>query len=161
MKKLFFAIIVTLISCGGNDEPFDTVELNGQVWSEYNMNVNVSESNASICENCEKYGRLYTYKGAQEVAEMYPGWRLPTKAEAQRLINHYNGKLEKFIDKFNCVGGYSTPDDKKRQFDGSGFWTSTFGKRGNKKHTLFAGEGKMTFDDVDTDYYISLRLIKE
>ena len=43
-------------------------------------------------ENCEQYGRLYTYEAAKKAcATIGEGWRLPTTIEVKELINSLGG----------------------------------------------------------------------
>ena len=155
---LVYSFLILLLSC--DTEPFPSFNKGGQVWSAANINVETSKANQNISENCEEYGRLYTYDAALEVAAMYPSWRLPTLAEAQRLANYYEGNLTAFVEGFNCIGGYSSGIRDARQFDGGGFWTSTVGGNGNIE-VLFAGEGHIVFDEVNKNNFISVRLIKD
>ena len=69
----------------------NVVTIGKQVWMAKNLNV---ETDGSWCydskpENCEKYGRLYTWEAAQNACPA--GWRLPSKKEFEKLIEFAGG----------------------------------------------------------------------
>ena len=65
-----------------------------KTWMTSNLNINIP---GSFCyenagRNCEQYGRLYTWKLAQEGCDMLgEGWHLPTNEEWQQMAKHYGG----------------------------------------------------------------------
>ena len=69
----------------GNSEEDESVRIGNQVWMAHNLNRDIGGSfcydNDSL--NCEKYGRLYTWKAAQYACP--EGWRLPTHADFREL----------------------------------------------------------------------------
>ena len=54
------------------------VKIGDQIWAAKNLNLAVGDSDCynDDPKNCEKYGRLYTYKAAMKAADLVPGWHL-------------------------------------------------------------------------------------
>lgn len=84
----------------------DTVELNGLVWTNFNLDVQVSLTDSAHlkrwCYNddstyCEKYGRLYTLEEALQVCRN--GWHLPTSDEWMESIGYGYDAYVKFSAK--------------------------------------------------------------
>lgn len=74
--------------------------MDNNLWMTTNLKVNVPNSYCyeNIKENCEQYGRLYTWESAQEgCSSLGDGWRLPTNDEWQQLTKDY-GLSEDSID---------------------------------------------------------------
>ena len=85
-----------------------------QVWMAENINFETSESYCydNDVKNCEKFGRLYTRKAAQEACPK--GWILPKIYDFQRLVDYsgvYSGRVQnatkrlmvkEFCDKYGC-----------------------------------------------------------
>ncbi len=150
-KKIFrgmlFAAITTMSLCllgcdpkeaDGNSYP--TVKIGNQVWMAKNLNVNVP---GSMCyenkpKNCEKYGRLYTWRAALKACPS--GWHLPSYGEFETLlVNVGASKKEQSVnlranswgkDKFGfsaLPAGKYNGSDKKFLFLGNyaSFWSST------------------------------------
>ena len=70
---------------------YKTVKIGKQVWMAENLNYDIKHS---YCydddpENCEKYGRLYTWVAANYVCP--EGWHLPTKEEFEILMSNVGG----------------------------------------------------------------------
>lgn len=66
----------------------------GKVWMTENLKVKIPGSYCydNNAANCEKYGRLYTWKVAQDVCKLLgEGWRLPTNEDWRLLGKHYGG----------------------------------------------------------------------
>jgi len=67
---------------------------NDILWMTSNLNLDIP---ASYCyddkkENCERYGRLYTWESATEGCRLLgAGWRLPTRDEWKQLTALYSG----------------------------------------------------------------------
>ena len=88
---------------------YKIVELNGLIWMAENLNYNIDGSNCydDNPDNCETYGRLYTYQEATQACP--PGWRLPTKDEYMELRKTYRnrGLKNNGTSGFNALlGGY-------------------------------------------------------
>jgi len=116
------------------------------LWMTANLNLKIPDSycHENIEENCERYGRLYTWASAQEGCNLLgDGWRLATKDEWERLAKLYGGPyirdsvesgktaykalLTSGNSPFNALlGGGRAPDGKYRRLDAHGFyWTAT------------------------------------
>jgi uncharacterized protein (TIGR02145 family) len=66
----------------------------GKIWMTENLKVKIPESYCydNKDANCEKYGRLYTWKVAQDVCKLLgEGWRLPTNEDWEYLGKKYGG----------------------------------------------------------------------
>lgn len=68
----------------GQTYPF--VQIGNQTWMSENLNYNAPNS---WCNQCETYGRLYTYSAA--VYACPTGWHLPTDAEWTTLTTYLGG----------------------------------------------------------------------
>lgn len=70
---------------------YKTVKIGKQVWMAENMNYDIKDSYCyeDSPENCEKYGRLYTWAAANYVCP--EGWHLPTKEEFETLMSNVGG----------------------------------------------------------------------
>jgi uncharacterized protein (TIGR02145 family) len=116
-------------------------------WMTDNLKINIPNS---YCydekkENCDRYGRLYTWESAAPACKILGDeWRLPTDEEWQQLAKHYggvrmdstnNGKeaykalMKRGSSGFNAVyGGGRTTDGQYARLDAHGFyWTATEG----------------------------------
>lgn len=71
---------------------YKTVKIGKQVWMAENMNYDIKDSYCyeNSPENCEKYGRLYTWAAANYVCP--EGWHLPTSEEFRTLISNVGGE---------------------------------------------------------------------
>ena len=85
---------------GGTCESnFASIQIGTQIWMAENLNCDVR----GVCydydsENCEKYGRLYTWEAANNVCPS--GWHLPSDDEWTTLVNY----VEIDGDCSNCAG---------------------------------------------------------
>lgn len=72
-------------------QTYKTVKIGKQVWMAENMNYDIKHSYCydNKPENCEKYGRLYTWGAANYVCP--EGWHLPTKEEFEILMSNVGG----------------------------------------------------------------------
>jgi len=80
---------------------YKTVRIGSQVWFAENLAfcINVYDANhkcfvyMNIMDNLDKYGFLYNWEAAK--AAVPAGWRLPSDAEWQTLIDYANGESAK------------------------------------------------------------------
>ena len=100
----------------------------------------MSISTGSYCyddksQNCDKYGRLYTWEAAKQAcANLGSGWRLPKQKEWKRLSESYfssltshNSLLNEGNSDFSAqLGGFRNSIDKHFHLGWTGFyWTNT------------------------------------
>jgi uncharacterized protein (TIGR02145 family) len=100
----------------------------GKLWMAEDLNFETS--NNSMCfdnedANCTKYGRLYTYNAATRACPA--GWRLPTRDEAQAIINadgypwSYSGRCKEgncdFTEKMGFHWTSASPQSNDKNYD--------------------------------------------
>jgi uncharacterized protein (TIGR02145 family) len=73
-------------------QTYKTIKIGDQVWMGENLNYETDFSFAyeGDTENCEKYGRFYTWEAAIEACP--PGWHLPTEEEFKVLLENVGGE---------------------------------------------------------------------
>lgn len=151
-KKIILFFLITLLflvgckenhSCVYDDQSkalkcseasYQTVQINGKIWLAENLKWPVVDS--SFCygneyQNCNKYGRLYTW-GAS-MGKMYPtstntlrglcpnGWHVPTPQEFQEALN----SAEKDKLKILHAGFRYDNDSYVDENRSASFWTSS------------------------------------
>ncbi|MCQ2090413.1 MAG: hypothetical protein MJY93_09200 [Fibrobacter sp.] len=147
---------------------YKTVQMpDGKVWMAENLNYQMGESKCydDKPENCEKYGRLYTWDDAKKACPA--GWRLPSKAEFERFLatvgssndeislNLRAGIWEKGLDMFGFsalpAGDYNR---YYKEFDSLGnntsFWSSTELNSGNAYYL------RIRDNYADVYYYVKI-----
>lgn len=80
-----------LVDKDGNKYAIEVLRDNKQ-WMTTNLKLNIPGSYCydNTAENCEKYGRLYTWESAQKACSLLgKDWRLPAKEEWQQLAGIY------------------------------------------------------------------------
>lgn len=86
----------TMVVDSRDSKRYPVVQLNGQTWLAENLNFDIGGS-GSWCynrqsQNCEKYGRLYTWPAAKEACEgLGDGWHLPSQEEWASLARLFGG----------------------------------------------------------------------
>ena len=158
------------------------VKLGEQIWMAENLNYEMDDGVKSWCngnkqENCDKYGRLYTYKSATYACP--PGWRLP---EVEEWPERGNGGHPAFLN-YAVVGWYGGKDtygfsilpagnySAKSQYffePGGGttyFWTMTIDTRNNNCATMIhfgsGSEGMVSVCASDENDGLSVRCLKD
>ncbi|MCQ2107728.1 MAG: hypothetical protein MJZ05_03075 [Fibrobacter sp.] len=121
-------------------QTYKTIKIGSQTWMAENLNYQIGESKCydDKPENCEKYGRLYTW----DDAACPEGWRLPSTAEFrsllaavgtsddERALNLRAGSWENGTDKFGFsalpAGRYGSYYKEFSSLgSGTSFWAST------------------------------------
>jgi uncharacterized protein (TIGR02145 family) len=133
-----------LVDRDGNRYPIKLM-LDGKLWITANLKLIIPDSYCyeNIMENCEQYGRLYTWNSAQNsCTSVGEGWRLPTIDEWRLLAKLYGGFPEDSsenrkkaynallyvgISEFNAVlgGGRGTNGNDARLNAHGFYWTAT------------------------------------
>lgn len=134
-------------------------------WLTTNLKLNIPDSYCydNKKENCDKYGRLYTWETAKKVcATLGEGWRLPTNDEWRGMTKHFGGDPEELSEnrkkaykvllsggssEFNALlgGGREVDGDKYARLEAHGFyWTATENDSSNATFMNFAkGSGSL------------------
>ena len=161
---------------------YRTVKLGEHIWMAENLNYEMDDGVKSWCngnkqENCDKYGRLYTYKSATYACPT--GWHLP---EVEEWPERGNGGHPAFLD-YAVVGWYGGKDtygfsilpagnySAKSQYffePGGGttyFWTMTIDTRNNYCATMIhfgsGSEGMVSVCSSDENDGLSVRCVKD
>lgn len=172
----------TIIDRDGNSYPIKIFPDN-KIWMTANLNINISGSYcyADSAKYCKQYGRLYTWKAAQEGCKLLgEGWRLPTNEEWQQMAKWFGGVRDVSNDSgktaykmlmyggssgFNAVYGGSRDagDGKYYRLEAHGFyWTAT---ESDSAHAWFynLGKGGQILNrhiDGEKDEAISVRCVR-
>jgi len=152
-------------------------------WMVTNLNINIPGSYGY--ENAEgknnPYGRLYTWKSAQEGCRLLgEGWRLPTNEDWKKMAKWYGGVLDDSGDEgkaayhalreggsagFNAVyGGGRDADGSYRRLGAHGFyWTATENDSASAWFYNFGKNGKLLnhHPDGQKTMAISVRCISD
>jgi uncharacterized protein (TIGR02145 family) len=153
-----------------------------KLWMTVNLKLSIPDSYCygNADQNCERYGRLYTWKSAQKGCAMLgEGWRLPSENAWQKLTAAYgfpgdstdfrkiayNALLDDAVVNFNALlGGGRDPDGNYKRVDAHGFyWTAT---ETDSSHAWFYNFGKGSRslyrqNEGEKAMAISVRCIKE
>jgi len=156
ITAITIAMALTL-SCN-EKEAFRSVKIGTQTWMAENLN---DPSKGGKCyedkpENCEKYGRLYTWDEAMKACPT--GWRLPSNDEWDALVKFLGGGkvAEK---KLKAKSGWNDVTDQSRT-DENGYYKKKSGN-GTDDYGFSAlpggyGDSSGSFNDVgDTGYWWS------
>ena len=160
---------------------YKTVKLGEKIWMAENLNYEMEDGVKSWCngnkkENCDKYGRLYTFEAAK--AACPAGWHLP---EVEEWPERGNGGYPAFLD-YAVVGwgggkdtyGFTVlPAGEYRAsslyFSEPGrfayFWTSTIDTRNHNCATMIhfgnGSEGMVSVCSDDENDGHSVRCVKD
>lgn len=154
-----------------------------KIWMTENLKINIPgsycyESNA---DNCNHYGRLYTWKSAAEGCKaLGEGWRLPTNEEWRQMARPFGGALEDSKDSgraafnaliyggnagFNAVfGGTRDANGDYRRLGAHGFyWTATETDTATASFYNLGKNGRMLnrIGDGEKQRAISVRCVKD
>jgi len=110
------------------------VKINNQTWMAENLNFEFGNSKCydNEAENCEKYGRLYSWKDANAVCP--PGWHLPSDEEWNELVA-FVGE-EEAGKKLKSKNGWDEEGNGTDEYDFSALpgglgWSRGFNNAGN------------------------------
>ena len=154
------------------------------LWMTTNLKLNIPESYCydNATENCDRYGRLYTWESAHKACRLLgEEWRLPTEGAWQQLTvaaspgfsgdsidfrkSAYKALLQDGSAQFNALlGGGRDPDGKYKRLDAHGFyWTATENDSTNAWYYNF-GKGSQSLyrqNEGEKSMAISVRCIKK
>jgi uncharacterized protein (TIGR02145 family) len=107
------AIGISLYACEEKEKAskptgqYKSVKIGNQTWMAENLNIETPDSwcYENKPENCQKYGRLYTWEAAKKACPS--GWHLPSKDEWQTLVDFAGGN-ETAGTKLKAVSGWKS-----------------------------------------------------
>ncbi len=114
---------------------YKTVKIESQIWMAENLNFDAgkeSECWDDNLDNCNKFGRLYTWEVAKKAVP--PGWHLPSEMEFEQLLNYlgpdakiaYEKLIQGGSSGFNVVfGGLGTSHGSYDLGSDAYLWSST------------------------------------
>ena len=165
----------------GNEYPIKVLR-DGYLWTTTNLKLQIP---GSYCfddkkENCQQFGRLYTYEAAKEGCKsLGEGWRLPTISEWQQLAKAYAPGLKDSLEQkkkayrvllaggsssFDAVlGGGRDQSGNYARIDAHGFyWTITESTPSTACFANFAKGSKALFSQYDgeKERAFSVRCVK-
>ncbi|MBR5693795.1 MAG: hypothetical protein IKX42_08885 [Fibrobacter sp.] len=122
----------TTMTDNRNKKTYPLVTVGGKLWMAKDLDYAFGQSMCFNSEDakCEKYGRLYTYNAAQSACPK--GWKLPSREEAQALINDasypwsYSGRCKTGECNFTEEMGFH--------------WTAATAQEGDKKYGENSGD---------------------
>lgn len=84
----------TLVKDKDHNTYASRIMLDDRQWLTENLNIDIPGSycHGDLKQNCDHYGRLYTWEAAKKGCEMLgEGWQLPTNEEWERMAGYYGG----------------------------------------------------------------------
>ena len=166
---LLIGTIFSIASCAGlkdirDNQVYDTVVIEDQTWMAKNLNYTMEESWCydNLPENCDKYGRLYTWHAAMNACP--ENWHLPSKEEIETLLKMetkdktiYEILIEGGTSEFDAVlGGLNGSEDLIYALESEGFYVSSTRMEDN-----FLGVWGVEFSARKEDAYISFATMGE
>ncbi len=160
-----------------DEKKYKTVKIGEQTWMAENLNYEVNGSHCfeNVSENCDKYGRFYTWDAAMTACPT--GWHLPSESEWQMLLHDVGGEkqagkmLKSTSNDWICGGsgvgldafGFSAVPTTGNMKDGkTDFWSSTE-YMDNFAYELFLycdfDEASLVFNEKKRE--LSVRCIKD
>lgn len=155
----------------------------GKHWTTKNLAVNITPSYcyADSNDNCQHYGRLYTWTSARRACEsLGDGWRLPADEDWRSLAKQYGGISEDSTDrgaasyrkltpaggaKFDAVlGGGRAEDGQYARLEAHGFyWSATENDAGHAYFYNFAkgSQGFHRQSGGNKDQAFSVRCVRD
>jgi uncharacterized protein (TIGR02145 family) len=171
----------TLVDKDGNRYPIKVL-LDGKLWMIANLNAKIPNSYCynDAKENCNRYGRLYTWESAEQGCKsLGEGWRLPTSDEWWQLATRYAGSMQdstairkgSFKTLLSAgtsgfkalLGGGRDPDGRYARLDAHGFyWTATETDSNTAKFYNFAKGSQALYqqDEGEKVRAFSVRCVK-
>jgi uncharacterized protein (TIGR02145 family) len=149
---------------------YKTLKIGGQTWMAENLNYDAGSGTYCYDDkssNCAKYGKLYTWEAAKRAVPQ--GWRLPNKADFEKLLEYLDCKGNRYqqitnSSGFNALfGGYRNSDgDFANVGSDANFWSSS--ENGN--HTAWYLYVGSSYQTTNMNYYssnnaFSVRLLKD
>ena len=151
-----------------------TVVIGRQEWTVANLNLAWPGSWAPNGDETlvEKYGRLYTYDMAVEIASKVMDWRLPTREDVETMISTVGGSTNgaAALKPGGATGfdalyaGFREPDDDSFRRTGkqTGFWTGTAAHDEEAwKFWIRVEDDNIMLRPVSRQYGDSIRLVRE
>ncbi len=161
---------------------YKTVQIGKQIWMAENLNYRTK--NESWCvdnkeSNCDKYGRLYTWRAAMSACPS--GWHLPSKNEFEILINEVGGidiagkmlkSKKEWMENGNGVDAFSFSalpagvwDSRSGRFLLDGrftlFWSSSENSRRAYNMSLVYNYDNVFIRDYDKFHRFSVRCLHD
>ena len=125
-----------------DNQIYKTIKIGDITWIAQNMNynTNTAENTTSYCydddpENCEKYGRLYTWSAVKNVCPT--GWRQPTPTELYDMVANSESGVD--YRSSNWSNG----------MDETGFSAVPAGRRDDSGEYLMAGSGNWVWSGLE------------
>ena len=168
---------------------YNIVKIGSQTWMAENLKFVTLKSYCynNQTDNCNKYGRLYTWAAAMDSVGSWrgicpSGWHLPTMAEFDTLISSAGGQTKAFL-RLKSTTGWKGPNgdgtdiyafnalpagyrDEQafyyKESDSAYFWSSTEESAYKAKY-FFLGNyaGDLKVDNQRKDYAFSVRCVKD
>ncbi|HOY18480.1 MAG TPA: FISUMP domain-containing protein [Haliscomenobacter sp.] len=161
---------------------YRSIQLGGLAWTADNLNLYVKGLSSCFQHHnayCRRFGKLYTWIGAQEACKrLGSGWRLPSLEEWEKLFRVYdqernfqhgsakafNALLRGGKSGFEVRGaGYFTPESGfTGAYYDAGFWTNTPTVGLEAYQVLFLGRSKMAYHGFAAQgYALSCRCVRD
>ena len=123
--------IVTNQTVAINGTTYPAVKIGTQTWTAVNYNGSGGQ-NYNSTTNDPAYGKLYTVAESKAIT-LPAGWRLPTKADFEKLISNYPHTV--------TADGYNILPDGCKKLKSTTGWTVTTGDNTSGFNALSAGIG--------------------